>query len=112
MNGLQLVLNEPLEARLDGAAESVATQEAVRVHTFGEVHAVRQQRHGHAPTNSNPFTRDLQSMRANMPRQATFALVMLTRFASACPAPTSAYRTQRMPEQREPEVTRDDEEMH
>ena len=28
------------EARLDGVAESVVLQEAVRVHTVGEVHAV------------------------------------------------------------------------
>ena len=41
------------EARLDGAAESVALQGALRVHTFGR--CVRQQRHGHVTNRFQPI---------------------------------------------------------
>ena len=82
------------EARLDGVAESVALQGVMRVCKFGEVHAVYASSDmGMSPAGTNRFTRDLRSMRANMSWQATFALVMLPRSASACPASIPAYKT-------------------
>ena len=58
------------EVRLDSVAENVALQQAVRVHTFGEVHAVYSSSDmGISLTGSNPLTGDTRSMRASTSRQ-------------------------------------------